>query len=47
MSYLSGARATMAGFFELAFPDRGGRIYTPSGTPISHDMRSMVLNRRF
>jgi hypothetical protein len=46
MSYLAEARATLAGFFEMAFPDRGGRIYTMRGTPISHDMRSMVLNRR-
>jgi hypothetical protein len=46
MAYLGEAKATMAGFFELAFPDRSGRIYTPRGTPVSHDMRSMVLNRR-
>lgn len=46
MAYLGEMRATMAGFFELAFPDRGGRIYTPRGLPVSHDMRSMVLNRR-
>jgi hypothetical protein len=47
LSYLNEARATMEGFLELAFPDRGGRIYTPRGTPVSHDMRSMVLNRSF
>jgi hypothetical protein len=47
MSYLSGAQATLTGFFEAAFPDRSGRIYTKQGTPISHDMRSMVLNRAF
>ena len=47
MGYISGARATLAGFFEAAFPDRGGKIYTPHGIPISHDMRSMVLNRCF
>jgi hypothetical protein len=45
-SYLSDMRSTLTGFFELAFPDRGGRVYTRQGTPISHDMRSMVLNRR-
>ena len=47
MTYIAGARATMAGFFEIAFPDRGGKIYTPYGVPVSHDMRSMVLNRCF
>jgi hypothetical protein len=47
MSYLKGAQATVKGFFQAAFPDRGGRIYTKYGTPISHDMRSMVLNRAF
>ena len=46
MSYLGEARATLAGFFEIAFPDRGGRIYTNRGTAVSHDMRSVVLNRR-
>jgi hypothetical protein len=45
-SYLNGTRATLAGFFALAFPDLGGRIYTMRGTPISQDMRSIVLNRR-
>jgi hypothetical protein len=47
MAYIAGARATMAGFFEIAFPDRGGKIYSPHGVPVSHDMRSMVLNRTF
>ena len=47
MAYIAGARATMAGFFEIAFPDRGGKMYTPYGIPVSHDMRSMVLNRCF
>jgi len=47
MNYIAGARATMAGFFEIAFPDRKGKIYTSYGTPVSHDMRSMVLNRSF
>ncbi|HCC37632.1 MAG TPA: hypothetical protein DEQ14_08445 [Treponema sp.] len=46
LEYITEVRATMAGFFELAFPDRSGKIYTPRGTPVSHDMRSMVLNRR-
>jgi hypothetical protein len=47
MSYITEVRAAMAGFFEVAFPDRGGKIYTPHGVPVSHDMRSMVLNRAF
>jgi len=47
MSVIIGARATAAGFFELAFPDRKNKIYTPYGMPVSHDMRSMVLNRSF
>ncbi|MDR0494019.1 MAG: hypothetical protein LBG95_00100 [Treponema sp.] len=47
MKYISEARATIAVFFEAAFPDRGGKIYTPYGIPVSHDMRSMVLNRAF
>jgi hypothetical protein len=46
LEYVSGIRATLTGFFELAFPDRGGKIYTPRGTPVSRDMRSMVLNQR-
>ena len=47
MGYIAGARATIAGFFEIAFPDRGGKIYSPHGKAITHDMRSMVLNQRF
>ena len=46
LEYLGEIRTTLTGFFELAFPDRGGKIYTPRGTPVSHDMRSMVLNHR-
>jgi hypothetical protein len=47
MTYLSGIRATLKDFFDLAFPDRSGKIYTNQGTHLSHDMRSMVLNTRF
>ena len=43
--YLSEIRSTLAGFFEIAFPERGGKTYTPRGVPVSHDMRSMVLNK--
>ena len=45
--FITQARATIAGFFEIAFPDRGGKIYTPHGKHFSHDMRSMVLNQSF
>jgi hypothetical protein len=47
MSFISGTRAAMAGFVEIAFPERGGKIYTPYGRPLTHDMLSMVLNRAF
>ena len=47
MGYIADARATIAGFFEIAFPGRSGKIYTPHGIPVSHDMRSMVLNQCF
>jgi len=47
MSYITEVRVVLAGFFEVAFPDRGGKIYSPHGQRISHDMRSMVLNRSF
>ena len=47
MSYITSAKETMAGFFSIAFPDRSGKIYTPYGVPVSHDMRSMVLDQCF
>ena len=47
MTYITEVRVVLAGFFEVAFPDRSGKIYTPHGRSISHDMRSMVLNRSF
>jgi hypothetical protein len=47
MTYITEVRLVLAGFFEVAFPDRSGKIYTPHGRSISHDMRSMVLNRSF
>ena len=47
MDYIAGARATIEGFFEIAFPDRGGKIYSQHGSPVSYDMRSMVLNQCF
>jgi hypothetical protein len=47
MTYLSGIRSTLREFFDNAFPERGGKMYTPHGTHLSHDMRSMVLNHSF
>jgi hypothetical protein len=47
LAYLASAKATLEGFIELAFPDRGGRMYSHRGIKVTHDMRSMVLNRRF
>ena len=45
--FFAGAQAALAGLLEIAFPERGGKIYTPRGRPVAHDMRSMVLNRAF
>jgi len=47
MGYLAGIKSTLKEFFECAFPDRAGKMYTRDGTHLSHDMRSMVLNRSF
>jgi hypothetical protein len=47
LNYIAEAKATMTGFLEAAFPDRGGRLYTKRGKQIAQDMRSMVLNQRF
>jgi len=47
MGYIAGARATMAGFFEAAFPGRSGQTYSRGGGRAAGDMRSMVLNQRF
>jgi len=47
MTYITEVRVVLAGFFEVAFPDRSGKIYSPHGRSVSHDMRSMVLNRSF
>ena len=46
MAYLSEARLMVAGFLEAAFPDRKGKIYSPRGTQIHADMRSMVINQQ-
>ena len=47
VAYINEAKATINGFLAIAFPDRGGKLYSPHGIPVSHDMRSMVLNRAF
>lgn len=47
MTYLNGIKTTLKDFFDLAFPDRAGKMYTNQGTHFSHDMRSMVLNSQF
>ena len=46
-AYLHGIKATLKDFFDLAFPDRAGKMYTNQGTHFSHDMRSLVLNSQF
>ena len=47
LAYLNGVKSTLKEFFDLAFPERGGSIYTRTGSHFSNDMRSMVLNRSF
>jgi len=47
ITYLAGVKSTLKEFFDYVFPDRAGKIYTRDGTHLSHDMRSMVLNRSF
>jgi hypothetical protein len=47
MSYLAGIKTTLKDFFDLAFPERAGKMYTNRGTHSTNDMRSMVFNRRF
>jgi len=47
LSYINGMKSTLNDFFDLAFVERGGKMYTKDGTHFSHDMSSMVLNRSF
>jgi hypothetical protein len=47
LTYLNGIKSTLKDFFDLAFPDRAGKMYTKKGTHFSHDMRSLVLNSQF
>jgi hypothetical protein len=46
-AYLSGIKSTLKEFFDLAFPERGGKMYTKEGMHFSNDMHSMLLNRSF
>ncbi|MDR2941402.1 MAG: hypothetical protein LBV17_02285 [Treponema sp.] len=46
-TYLGGIKNTIKEFFDKAFPQRAGKIYTQQGTHLSHDMRSMVVNQSF
>ncbi|MDR0301791.1 MAG: hypothetical protein LBI04_05700 [Treponema sp.] len=46
-TYLGGIKNTIREFFDQAFPQRAGKMYTPQGVHLSHDMRSMVLNQSF
>jgi len=46
-AYLSGIKSTLKEFFDLAFPERGGKMYTKDGMHFSNDMHSMLLNRSF
>lgn len=45
MTYITEARSTVAGFLDLAFPDRRGRLYSRRGTQVHSEMRSIVLDR--
>ncbi|MCL2066013.1 MAG: hypothetical protein FWG99_00925 [Treponema sp.] len=47
MHHLINIRESLSEFFKLVFPDRSGKMYTSDGTHLSHDMRSIVLNKRF
>jgi hypothetical protein len=47
MEYLDETRLAVAGFLEAVCPERKGRLYSPRGTTLEADMRSVVLNRSF
>jgi len=47
LAYLGGIKSTLKDFFDLAFPESVGKMYTKNGTHFSQDMSSMVLNRSF
>jgi hypothetical protein len=45
LGYLNNIRTTAAGFLDIAFPERRGRLYSRGGKEVEKDMRSMVLDR--
>jgi len=47
LSHINIIKSTLRDFIDLAFTERGGKMYTKNGTHHSHDMRSMVLNQSF
>jgi len=47
LSHINIIKSTLRDFIDLAFVERGGKMYTKNGTHHSHDMRSMVLNQSF
>ena len=47
LAYINGIQSTLKDFFDLAFIERGGKMYTKNGKHFSHDMSSMVLNQSF
>jgi hypothetical protein len=47
LNYINGVRSTLKDFLDLAFVERGGKMYTKNGKHFSHDMSSMVLNQSF
>ncbi|MCL2231353.1 MAG: hypothetical protein FWC01_09690 [Treponema sp.] len=47
MAYINGIKSTLQDFVDLAFVERGGKMYTKDGTNFSHEMSSMVLNQSF
>ena len=47
MTYLDGLKSTFKEIFDIAFPDRAGKMYSPQGVHLSQDMRSMVVNQSF
>ncbi|MCL2720105.1 MAG: hypothetical protein FWD47_02035 [Treponema sp.] len=47
LSHVNIIKSTLRDFIDLAFVERGGKMYTKNGSHFSHDMRSMVLNQSF
>ena len=46
-TYINGIKNTLRDFIDLAFVERGGKMYTKKGTHFSHDLTSVVLNQSF